>query len=62
MHFPVTHRLCQSLRGKTEGGETFAGIFVIYPHIRWQQLLAIKMCHSVLGIHVVNIEMDSAHN
>lgn len=60
--FPVTHQLCQSLRGKRGGGETFAKIFVIYPLIRWQQLLAIKMCHSLLGIHVVNIEMDSTHN
>lgn len=53
------HQLCQSLRGKRGGGETFAEIFVVYPLIRWQQLLAIKMYHSLLGIHVVNVEMDS---
>lgn len=56
------HQHCQSLRGKRGGGETLAKIFVIYPLIRWQQLLAIKMCQSLLSIHVVNIEMDPAHN
>lgn len=60
--FPVTHQLCQSLRRKRGGGETFVKIFAIHPLIRWQQLLAIKMCLSLLGIHGVNTEMDSAYS
>lgn len=59
--FPVTHQLCQSLRGK-RGGETFVKIFAIYLLIRWQQLLAIKMYLSLLDVHVVNTERDSAYN
>lgn len=56
------HQLCQSLRGKRGGGETFAKIFAIHPLIRWQQLLAIKIYLSLSGVHVVNTEMDSACN